>query len=298
MNMVYRTKNVPHRKARHRNATTVPTAGREVQDRATHRKNKKKRKRKEKQKARRLAAEVGDKVLHQPQTSAPPRTERVKKRRQRPRVSDEDLRKAKEIPADAITIYTDGACTENGKVGAKAGYGVFFGDNDARNISARLIGRHQTNQRAELFAVLKALETIHLGSQGEFRGRPVFILTDSMYTINALTIWGQSWERNDWRRPDGQFVVSMDFIKRARELLRTLHDLNIRVKITHVSGHSGVWGNEMADQLAVRGAKEPPVREWIWDKEFDDQNLEEEIRESLEYDDEELDGLIAGFKND
>jgi ribonuclease HI len=293
--MVFRTRTVtPHWKSRGRNAT-VPTAGRDAQERARNRRDKKKRKRKEQQKARRLATEVCHNALHQPQTSGP-RTERVRKRRQR--VGDEEVRKEKGIPGDAITIYTDGACTENGKVGAKAGYGVFFGDNDSRNISARLIGRHQTNQRAELFAVLKALETIHLGSQGEFRGRPVFILTDSMYTINALTIWGQSWERSDWRRPDGQIVVSKDIIKRARDLLRLLHDLKIRVKITHVRGHSGVWGNEMADQLAVRGAKEPPVREWIWDKEFDDQNLEEEIRESLEYDDEELDGLIAGFKND
>ena len=29
-----------------------------------------------------------------------------------------------------IPIYTDGACSKNGYVDAKAGIGVFFGDND------------------------------------------------------------------------------------------------------------------------------------------------------------------------
>jgi len=32
-----------------------------------------------------------------------------------------------------INVYTDGACSNNGKSNAKAGYGVYFSENDRRN---------------------------------------------------------------------------------------------------------------------------------------------------------------------
>ena len=40
----------------------------------------------------------------------------------------------------------------------RAGVGVFWGENDFRNSSERLWGA-QTNQRAELWAAIKALQT-------------------------------------------------------------------------------------------------------------------------------------------
>ncbi|CAG8685177.1 6515_t:CDS:2, partial [Scutellospora calospora] len=46
----------------------------------------------------------------------------------------------------------------NGKPRAIASIGVFFTDNDQCNLSERLPGLRQTNNRAELFAVIRALE--------------------------------------------------------------------------------------------------------------------------------------------
>ena len=57
-------------------------------------------------------------------------------------------------------IFTDGSCSKNGKPGAFAGYGVFFGYDDRRNVSNYLPGELQTNQRAELMALLVALRYI------------------------------------------------------------------------------------------------------------------------------------------
>ena len=56
------------------------------------------------------------------------------------------------------TIYTDGACTGNGTENARAGYGVYFGKDDPRNVAAPLEGELQTNNRAELQAILVALQ--------------------------------------------------------------------------------------------------------------------------------------------
>ena len=56
--------------------------------------------------------------------------------------------------SDTMIIYTDGSSLGNGKVGSQAGLGVFFGVNDPRNVSERLGGEPQTNQRAELMVRL------------------------------------------------------------------------------------------------------------------------------------------------
>ncbi|KAF9899292.1 hypothetical protein BX616_003120 [Lobosporangium transversale] len=54
------------------------------------------------------------------------------------------------VISDAIVAYTDGSSLGNGKSNSRAGVGVFFGVNDPRNVSERLDGDLQTNQRAEL----------------------------------------------------------------------------------------------------------------------------------------------------
>ena len=55
-----------------------------------------------------------------------------------------------------ITVYTDGACIDNGKPYARAGYGIWFKENDPRNTSESYNGK-QTNNIAELLAIIKTL---------------------------------------------------------------------------------------------------------------------------------------------
>ena len=44
----------------------------------------------------------------------------------------------REKPLFEGECYTDGACTNNGRQLAQAGYGVFFGEQDKRNVSERV----------------------------------------------------------------------------------------------------------------------------------------------------------------
>ena len=55
---------------------------------------------------------------------------------------------------DSIKVFTDGACSNNGKPNAKAGLGVYFGNKDPRNTSKRVVGK-QTNNIAELSAIIE-----------------------------------------------------------------------------------------------------------------------------------------------
>lgn len=152
-------------------------------------------------------------------------------------------------PTDgSLLVYCDGACTRNGKSGAIAGIGVWFGDNDPRNISEPLKGPRQTNQRAELTAIIRTLEIC------TDVGR-ILICSDSRYAINCATIWSHTWKRQDW------FIERNPWHKDAKEnadLIFELHRLLDGRKgvcaFEYVPGHSGVHGNERADELATRAA--------------------------------------------
>ena len=90
-----------------------------------------------------------------------------------------------------INIYTDGACINNGKKNAKAGIGIYISDDFT--ISEKLIGL-PTNQRAELYAILKELLIIDI-----LNYKNINIYTDSMYSINCITKWVKGWKKNDWK---------------------------------------------------------------------------------------------------
>lgn len=54
-------------------------------------------------------------------------------------------------------MYTDGACENNGRAGAKAGIGVWFGENHALNVSKPVKGK-ATNNVAEIQACISAVQ--------------------------------------------------------------------------------------------------------------------------------------------
>lgn len=139
-------------------------------------------------------------------------------------------------------IYTDGACTKNGKVGARAGVGIYFGENDDRNISMALPGVDQTNQRAELYAVMLALEYCVDHSNNSF-----IIYSDSMYCVKGYNEWIVGWLRNNWKNSKGNPVANQDLWKRVAQL----RVLSLNVKLEWIKGHSKNPGNEAADALAV-----------------------------------------------
>ncbi|XP_071323772.1 ribonuclease H1 isoform X4 [Trachinotus anak] len=109
---------------------------------------------------------------------------------------------------DAVVVYTDGCCSANGKSGARAGIGVYWGHNHPLNVADRLPGR-QTNQRAELQAACRALEQAK-----EMNIKKLVLYTDSKFTINGVTSWIKNWKLNGWRLKSG------DAHSRSRRLQR------------------------------------------------------------------------------
>jgi ribonuclease HI len=146
-----------------------------------------------------------------------------------------------------LKVFTDGSSFCNGakdKSKRKGGIGVFFGKKDSRNVSQPFTQGEITNQRTELYACIKALLVL------EDCNQQIEINTDSEYTINCITKWYRGWEANKWKNAKNQPVKNQDLIKELYKLYKLK-----KVKFKHVRGHKGIYGNEMADRLAVEGSK-------------------------------------------
>jgi ribonuclease HI len=59
-----------------------------------------------------------------------------------------------------VEIYIDGSCLNNGQPDASAGWAVIIKGDTETNLSGKLPGEKQTNNRAEIYALQKALEWV------------------------------------------------------------------------------------------------------------------------------------------
>lgn len=120
-----------------------------------------------------------------------------------------------------------------------------------RNVSEALKGSKQTNQRAELTAIQRALDIAP-------RYRDVTIYTDSKYAIDCVTDWYRNWVRNGWVNSKGKPVENKDLVVHVRDNIEERELLGKKTFFVWVKGHSTTQGNVEADKLAVAGARMEP----------------------------------------
>ncbi len=132
---------------------------------------------------------------------------------------------AVEVPANAVHVWTDGACTGNP---GPAGLGVVIIDGETTRELSEYLG-HGTNNIAELMAIYRGLEEV------KERTRPVIVYSDSSYSIGLLS---QNWKAK----------ANTELVMKIRELTKQFTDL----RFVKVAGHAGVELNERVDELARR----------------------------------------------
>ena len=133
-----------------------------------------------------------------------------------------------------IEIYTDGACRGNPGPGGWAA--LLKSGEHQKEISGAEPAT--TNNRMELTAVIRALETLRRPVQAQ-------IYTDSEYVRRGVTEWLAGWKARGWRTADRKPVKNQDLWQRLDEL-RAGHDIEWH----WVPAHAGVPGNERVDRLA------------------------------------------------
>ena len=140
--------------------------------------------------------------------------------------------------AEVVRIFTDGACKGNPGPG---GWGAIlrYGEHERELFGGE---RETTNNRMELTAVIRALESLK-------RVCRIELYTDSQYVRNGITVWMRDWKRRGWKTADRKPVKNQDLWQRLDELAAG-HEIHWH----WVKGHSGHPENDRADELANRGA--------------------------------------------
>ena len=143
-----------------------------------------------------------------------------------------------------IVIYTDGACRGNPGPG---GWGVLLRYKDSDK-TLKGFDAETTNNRMELMAVIEGLRSLTYGCTIELN-------TDSKYVLQGINDWIVNWKKNGWKTAAKKPVKNVDLWQQLDEQV-SRHEISWH----WVKGHSGVPGNEAADQLANDAIDQAMVR--------------------------------------
>lgn len=150
------------------------------------------------------------------------------------------------------TIYTDGACKNNGTSYAKAGWGAYLVNPEGKTLKLAApvpLEQKQTNNRAELQAAVEALKRCT-------KPGPITLYSDSQLLVKGANEWLPGWKAKGWKKGDKKPVEHRDLWEQIDQVLQARD-----VTLIWVEGHAGHAGNELADTLANLGAAGKKVYE-------------------------------------
>ena len=150
---------------------------------------------------------------------------------------------------DTIVVYTDGSCANNGRNDAIGGIGIHFPNKELADVSKVFRKGICTNQKTELYAIYYAIK--YIKKKFDLEKYDLCIITDSEYSINALTKWVYGWEKNGWVTASGTEVKNLEWIQPIYRYCR-----KYTITFQHVLSHTGnsdpdSKGNAKADKLAT-----------------------------------------------
>uniref|UniRef100_A0A6C0EQ19 ribonuclease H n=1 Tax=viral metagenome TaxID=1070528 RepID=A0A6C0EQ19_9ZZZZ len=172
-----------------------------------------------------------------------------------------------------VEVYTDGACSKNGKKDAQASWAFYFPEYKSISNADRVPeDQTQTNQRGELMAISEAVKAAEIAFPLD--ETDLKINTDSMYSKNCLTNWLSSWVRNKWKTSQGGDVIHRDIIEDTANRLSRFKSFNIVYVKAHTGGlDEASRNNHIVDRMASKVL-----------------NPDEEIKEIVSNGEEALDG--------
>ena len=135
-------------------------------------------------------------------------------------------------------IYTDGSCIGNP---GKGGWAAIIINNGKKKIISGS-ENYTTNNRMEIIAVIKALNTIKL--------KQATLITDSQYVKNGIEVWIHKWKNNGWMTAEKKPVKNKDLWTKLDNIQKTK-----KIKLEWVKGHSSDKFNNEVDRIARERAE-------------------------------------------
>ncbi len=170
----------------------------------------------------------------------------------------------------SIIVFADGACSSNGAINACAGVGIQFMEGSKFNVSeAFTLQGVATNQRAELHAVARALETVRTQVMPERRTHVLnadnrcqpaafrdvvhlrlIVATDSSYVVESMCAHFEGWTVDQTsgtlKNKQGKVVKNSKGFLRIQREVDALSRIGVQVVYYHVCREE----NAAADRLA------------------------------------------------
>lgn len=143
-------------------------------------------------------------------------------------------------------IYTDGSWNKEKDIG---GWAIVIADHQGIKLKSGS-KKGTTNNQMELMAVLNALEYAvrkHL--------KDIEIITDSMYVLNGVKKYAETWKANNWIGLSGDEIKYRSQWEGILIMLENLNENKFSVKFSKVKGHDGNSLNELADLKAMEAIK-------------------------------------------
>jgi ribonuclease HI len=158
-----------------------------------------------------------------------------------------------DLPTE-ITAYTDGSLMRKGK-NVYCGYGVYFLNDVYKSISRKFTHEPITNNRAELYAILKAIIITNIIDNKRKLGNlprinKLTIYSDSEYSVKTYNEWLPKWLKTK------KEYMNADIIDETMEHMK---NASFKIVLIHIRAHTGKndphsLANEIVDDLAKKGA--------------------------------------------
>ncbi|AYV79964.1 MAG: ribonuclease H [Gaeavirus sp.] len=153
-----------------------------------------------------------------------------------------------------INVYTDGSFIKKGH-NIYCGYGIYFSGGEYKSISRKFTHEPITNNRAELYAILKSVILCNkIDNRRRITNRPriksISIYSDSEYCVKIFNEWYIKWKKTN------KDYLNKDIID---EIADHITNASFKIYITHVHSHTNKndphsVANNIADGLAKKGA--------------------------------------------
>jgi ribonuclease HI len=153
-------------------------------------------------------------------------------------------------PRHGLHVFVDG-CYEPG---TRQGGWAFVAYRDGVEIASGFGGvENSANNAMELTAVLEAAIWISRTAEGV----AAVIWCDSVYAVDGCNSWRPIWRNNGWKKsnPGGKArnrAISDAELWKAVDIALSQNRL---IAIAWCKGHSGIEGNERADELSDQGRR-------------------------------------------
>jgi ribonuclease HI len=153
-----------------------------------------------------------------------------------------------------INVYTDGSYIKKNN-NVFCGYGIYFPNGEYKSISRKFTHEPITNNRAELYAIYKAIILCNIINNKKIKNKEngvteINIYSDSEYSIKTFNKWLPKWKKSL------KAYLNFDIID---EIDNAIHNVPFKINFIHIRSHTGKndvhsISNDIVDKLAKNGA--------------------------------------------